>query len=445
MKSGYVFIGAGPSTLAAVNALAKADVGSILILDSGNQLSKRGCPGLRKKTCTACNGDACHVIEGIGGASAGFGNKMCHFPASDRVLSLIPDSVLPDVYRQVARLTGLDELVSTSSCNVVPHKGVATRKLYPADILGKTAYQEIISRLVAGMCPAVTVRDNVTVLDVEITANQHFRLAVSDGSYVETANLVIACGRAGHRFLRPVFRKLGVTYKENSPDIGIRLEADTDLFNDQFFYQNDPKYKFTHRTLGSSRTFCACKGGTIVPVKYGQGFFADGAFLDEPSGTTNMALMVRDKAGLEDRQIDEWCSSVNAQSSGSLLVAEVDLMTGSEENLTSAILDGMPWPTETHQTLMAELLANIVLGRYIKMFAPGLNKNNKVRIFGPSVDLYWPAPVLYQGFRTTTYGVSVIGDATGMSRGIVQALASGTGWALLEAERRANWQGMVMG
>jgi uncharacterized FAD-dependent dehydrogenase len=55
-----------------------------------------------------------------------------------------------------------------------------------------------------------------------------------------------------------------------------------------------------------------------------------------------------------------------------------------------------------------------------------------VRIYGPAIDLYWPSPVLSSGFRTQIDGLSVIGDAAGVSRGIVQALVSGAAWALVE-------------
>ena len=434
----YVFIGAGPSTLAAVNTLSKIGIENVLILDSGSTLTKRGCPGLRAKTCTSCFGEECRVTSGIGGASAGFGNKLCHFPASNGILALVPEHFRSEVLNRMENLVGAAELTSSSTANVLPLKGTAYRKMYDAEIIPKAAYQQMLSRLICSIGPNVSVRDNTTVIDINVDEKGQFDLQLNDSSFVTTPNLIIGTGRAGHRFLRPMLKKLGVAYHENSPDIGFRFEADTGLFSDGFFYQNDPKYKFTHGSLGTSRTFCTCKGGTIVPVKYGQGFFADGAFLDQPTNVTNLALMVRDNKGLSDSEIDEWCSSVNRKSQGYLLVSEIDLSGHSEHDLVDAVLNRMPWPTDAHKALMAELLENIVLGRHVKMFDPSRGIDRKVRIYAPSVDHYWPSPALNQGSRTSISGLSIIGDANGVSRGIVQAIASGVGWAVLERYKDAN-------
>ncbi len=437
----YIFIGAGPSTLAAIGFLARNGWNErVLVLDSGKKISKRGCPGLFKNTCSKCNGDDCHVINGIGGASAWLGNKMCHFPASDTALSFIPGRFLPDVYKYVQGVTNLNHLDISAMGNVVPHAGSAKRKLYPAEILNKQAYGKLIASLVNRIATKASMRNGTAVQDIEIKDEHDFMLTLSDGSFERAKNVVIACGRSGHRFLRPMLKKLGVAYQENVPDIGIRLEASTELFSDRFFYQNDPKYKFTHGELGSSRTFCACKDGAIIPVKYGHGFFADGAFLEGPTGNTNVALMVRDTVGLSDPEIDKWCEAVNKRSDGDLHILEADFAISSENDFVERIINEIPWPRESHKALMKQLLDNIVLGRYIKMFSPEGPKSNKVRVFGPSVDLYWPKPTLKTGFETTTSGVYIIGDATGASRGIVQAIASGAGWSLVEMERKGNWQ-----
>ncbi|HSR06481.1 MAG TPA: hypothetical protein VLM42_04975, partial [Bryobacteraceae bacterium] len=113
----------------------------------------------------------------------------------------------------------------------------------------------------------------------------------------------------------------------------------------------------------------------------------------------------------------------------SLLLGEVNVTVRTS---LLEILDSVPvWPSQAHKSLMSELLDNVVGGKHVQMFKP-TTSGEVARVYGPAVDLYWPSPVLSTGFRTEIDGLSVIGDATGLSRGIVQAITSGAAWAVVE-------------
>jgi len=434
MSWDYVFVGAGPASLLAAGLLSRENRGArILILETGEALSSRGCPGMRRHTCTNCSGDGCRVIMGVGGSSAGFGNKLCHFPASSGVLSLIPSELLQQVHDIVTHRLGRDFDVEPEIATI-PLASVR-RKFYSADVLFRKQYASLVGALLSALQDKVEVRSRTSVREVHKTS-EGFEVRLASSETIWTRKLILGTGRAGHRFVRETLTSLGASYGESLADIGIRLEARTDLFSDAFFYQNDPKFKFEHAQLGSSRTFCACRGGGIVPVKFGNGFFADGAFVNAPTGVTNAALMVRSDRALTSNEIDEWCKSVNMRSGRSLLLGEVSTRMGS---VSRDILDRIPvWPSQAHRSLMSELLDNVVGGKHVHMFKPTASEE-VVRIYGPAVDLYWPLPALSQGFRTAIDGLSVIGDAAGLSRGIVQAMTSGAAWALVEARGVATY------
>lgn len=431
MNWDYVFIGAGPASLVAAKLLSQSSPTSrILILEAGGSIVGRGCPGMRRNTCTSCSGDNCRVTMGVGGSSAGFGNKLCHFPASSGVLSLIPSELLPQVHHVV---TGLydSEVGLRSQFRAIP-SGAMRRKFYSADALFRKQYASLLDGLLSEILERVELRCKTLVHEV-LKRPDGFELRLASGDTVSASKLILGTGRAGHRFIRKTLASLGASCGENCADVGIRIEATTELFSDAFFYQDDPKFKFDHGSLGSSRTFCTCHGGSIVPVKFGSGFFADGAFVNAPTGVTNVALMVRSKELLTSDEIDDWCEAINIRSKRSLLLGELRAREGSLS--PAEILDTVPiWPSDAHKSLMSELLDNVVGGKHIHMLEPTASEQ-VVRIYGPSVDLYWPSPALTPGFRTEIDGLSVIGDAAGVSRGIVQALASGAAWALVEAAR----------
>ncbi|ABD88218.1 hypothetical protein [Rhodopseudomonas palustris] len=427
MNWDYVFIGAGPASLIAAGLLSKSQPGAcILILEAGGTLKHRGCPGMRRRTCTDCSKSGCRVTMGVGGSSAGFGNKMCRFPASSETLSLVPQEVRLQVEDIIAQLLGRDPGPPEVSEFPV---GTVRRKFYSADVLFRSEYGALIAKLLAELSHSVELRSDAAVASVQKGA-EGFELQLASGEKVKTSKLVLGTGRSGHKFIRRTLDSLGVSYVEAETDVGIRLEARTGLFSESFFYQNDPKFKVDHGELGTSRTFCACRGGHIVPVKFGNGFFADGAFVSGLSDVTNVALMVRSSQLLTSEQLDEWCRFVNVRSGQSLLLGEVSAEGGPS---AATILASVPvWPSDRHKSLMAELLDAVVAGKQVDMFGTSI-PGEAVKIYGPAVDRYWPLPSLSTGFQTNVEGLSIIGDAAGLSRGIVQALASGVGWALVES------------
>jgi uncharacterized FAD-dependent dehydrogenase len=276
---------------------------------------------------------------------------------------------------------------------------------------------------------------------VERSASSGFRLFTREGAIIETDRLVLGCGRSAHAFLRRTFQKIGIDYTENSPDVGLRLEAPAAVFGEDYSYQADPKYKFDHGNIGSSRTFCACNGGVVVPVQFGKSLYAEGAFFDNPTNNNNVAFMTRTNRPISTEHLERWCKTVNQTAGRNLLLGELPLQSLRRPELVNSILGMFPaWPSDEHQTIMGDLLRNMLCGGL--RFFDGLESGiQTAKIYGPAIDLYWPRPTLERGLATNVDGFFVLGDATGVSRGIIQALLSGVSWAIeqtLEAERGPN-------
>jgi uncharacterized FAD-dependent dehydrogenase len=227
-----------------------------------------------------------------------------------------------------------------------------------------------------------------------------------------------------------VFDSLGIEWEQSRPDLGIRLEAQRNLFTSEYTYQVDPKYKFAHFPYGTSRTFCGCHGGMIVPVKFGDSFYADGAFGESFTNSSNLAFMVRAQNPISTDDLEQWCRSINIAAKGSLLLGEVSLRPTKPPELVAEIMKLVPhWPTEEHRIMLSELLLS-TLGDPVKLLESTESGNSPVKVYGPAVDLYWPRPRFEKGLETNVAGVFVLGDITGVSRGFVQAMISGAAWAM---------------
>jgi uncharacterized protein len=435
-----VFIGAGPANLAAANFLLERGITNLLILEEGGRFNKRGCPGLRQNLCTYCNGELCHISGGEGGSSARFGNKLCYFPASEQILehfnedvvsasSIYLDETLRPFFQ--SRLNHRDG-PSWAECTFGAGSSTPNRKHYVSEVLLKGDFEQMILRLLLIPREKNLIRINTAVTHIVRTEDFTFRLHTANGETINTQHVVFGCGRSSHAFLRRAFASLGVAWEQPHQDVGIRLEAPSSLFTEDFTYQGDPKYKFVHSPYGTSRTFCGCHGGIIVPVKFGHSFYADGAFGDHCTDSSNLAFMVRSRETLATQALEQWCTAMNTAAGGSLLLGKVPLGFTEVRELVSAIMALVPvWPTVAHQTMMSELLT-FTLGTDVMLLHLRKNDSGDLRVFGPAIDLYWPRPKLEKGLKTNVPGLFVLGDITGISRGFVQAMVSGAAWAMTQ-------------
>ncbi len=428
MKYDYVFVGAGPANLAAANVLLDRGISNFLVLEEGSALHKRGCPGLRQSLCTYCNGGLCHVAGGEGGSSARFGNKLCYFPASTQITEYFDTEI---VKLSSHYLDGLLSPLFNSSYNKPNSQYPASvRKHYTSDVLLRSDFELLIRRLLLRPREAERIRLNTAVASIVKSAGSGFTVITGAGTTVEAKHVVLGCGRSSHSFLEIAFDSLGIEWEYSRPDIGIRLEAKRSLFTPEYTYQVDPKYKFAHLPYGTSRTFCGCHGGIIVPVKFGNSFYADGAFGEDFTSSSNLAFMVRSQNPISTDELERWCGAINTSAKGSLLLGEVPLSVTDPRLLVAAIMALVPhWPTEEHRIMLSELLLS-TLGDPVELIKSREPGNSSVKVYGPSVDLYWPRPKLGTGLKTNVTGVFVLGDVTGVSRGFVQAMVAGAAWAI---------------
>jgi len=423
----YIFIGAGPAALAAANVLTQNNVQDILVLDAGPEFAARGCPGLAQAACLSCAGDLCQVTNGVGGSAAGFGNKLCHLPASDGLRALIPDSDWPTIGTMVADLVGR---YVTGSQSIGDRKIDSQLKHYDTDVLMRREYRMLIQRLIGGLGSTAQLRSGSRVESISKLVDGGFVVKVSGQPLLRARNVVLATGRSGHEFIRNAFDSLGVSYRENAPDMGLRIEVNTASIEHGFFYQDDPKFKF-EEPEGVSRTFCTCRDGVIVPVKHGEGVFADGAFINRPSGRTNVALMVRSNAQVAPDRLEAWVRTINRQAQEQLILDEIEEGTGIDE-IAARVIRAIPeWPFDAHRVLFERLVRKMI-GRDGVLLLQSKRNLGSVRIYGPAIDRFWPSPELQHGFGSSVTGLSVIGDAAGLSRGVVQSIVSGTSFALNE-------------
>ncbi|KGL47673.1 hypothetical protein HR09_04410 [Porphyromonas gulae] len=409
-----IFIGAGFACLSAANKLKDLGLKNFLVLEKGHPLKKRFCPGSCNYSCSFCK--VCHTVEGVGGANALNGNKFCYFPASQKIVERFDlnriESV--NVYLQ-NKLYPYFEKTLNFIDNRHKKEQDYFKKKYFSDAFYKGEFQMIVSMLLnpisdflVSECEVLSIRKEKSI----------FFLETSTGKTYKAKSVVLGTGRSSSNFMKNLFDSFNLSYQEQKQDIGIRIESDADSFTNEYFYQSDPKIKLNFPNLGQGRTFCAHNNGIVVPVRFNNSFFADGAFSNTPTSRNNIAIMVRSNDRLPNIALEHWCKSINDLARNSLCLGDLILNSDFIHNLRTMIPS---FPSAVHARLFELTIEHLLMGK-----TPLLKRGSVVRIFAPAIDRQWLQPEVNLDFSLNKdNNIYVIGDAVGRSRGFIQALFSG--------------------
>lgn len=419
----YCFIGAGVSNLLAIHYLIKNNVAcdEIILFEKGKPLNDRKCPSINTR-CIHCEIE-CPVISGFGGSSAFYGNKFSYFPSSQKILNYTDRQSTNEALNYLQSSLGY---LYDKHFNQFNTSEKGDRKVFFSDTIYQDNYQKIIHYLVNEITGKITVV-NRKVDKIKFN-NGSFEI-YSMGNEYNSKKLIIGTGRSSGDFILEFLKLNQVGYKNNDPDIGFRVEADSRNFSKHYYYQNDPKYKVSS-SFGNARSFCAVNKGYIVPVKYKNFYYAEGVFYNEPSQKNNIALMSRINNGPGMDLIAKWAHELNIFFKNKLSAGEI-VITNNVLDLKDQMLNFIPyWPNVRYKELMSKLLDNMIVKNNI--FTINKKTNNIINIYAPSIDNYWISPEVLKNLETKIEGLFFIGDIIGVSRGIIQAMFSGLIWSINE-------------
>ncbi|MCX5770303.1 MAG: hypothetical protein NTZ09_08540 [Candidatus Hydrogenedentes bacterium] len=280
---------------------------------------------------------------------------------------------------------------------------------------------------------ASRVRVLLTTTATSITVTEEgfsVRATSKTGTIVIRCNrVVVAVGRAGTEFLHSLDKCFSLGGESNHFEIGVRLEWPTSLWPSLDKYHKDFKVLFNR-----ARTFCVCKDGYLVPYRCSGNLLVGGYLsLDNPTGLTNLAILVRNPAlsGVRDHP-----TYVEAQAR----MSEVAQVVPLRQNLLQFIgkdqnAGDCGNPSTLNQWKAANILAHYpkesgeelrcAVEQFFEHLFPRRKDKGAVAVYAPAFEYFWPRFPLMQHLNSRVPGLYLVGDASGNFRGILQAFASG--------------------
>lgn len=451
-----IVIGAGPAGIfTALELTQLKPEAQVLIVDTGRAIAHRTCPARTTGKCVHC--DPCGIVHGWAGAGAfsdgklslsdEVGGHISEYLGHAKAMELIHHA--DDIYLKFGAphaVHGLDDKkveeiaydASRYNIRLVPcpvrHLGTE----YAGSVLA-AMHDYLVSQT------HTTFAELTTATDILVENGQvvGVRLAPRKGESWEarSSHVIAAPGRGGAEWLANEAEKLGLRTQNNEVDIGVRVEVPNAIMDHLTKYLYEAKLIYYSDTYENKvRTFCMNPGGVVSEEHYESGLaVVNGHSYGDPArrtGNTNFALLVSTRFTEPFNQPIEYGQYIarlgNMLTGGPIMVQRLgDLLQGrrtSWERLTKSTT------IPTLQTAVPGDLSFVLPPRHLtsivealKAFdhlAPGLYSKNTL-LYGVEVKFYSSKLLVDNKFMTPIKGLYAIGDGAGITRGLMQASATG--------------------
>jgi hypothetical protein len=443
-----IVVGAGPAGIFTSLELGGSGL-RVLLLDKGREISARVCPGQKsdKVQCLSCA--PCHLVSGFGGAGAFSDGKLTvstevggwlkDLVGAEEAAELVEhvDRVYLD-FGAPGRAYGTGERVADLESKAL----LAGLRLIPVKLrhLGSEHCRRVLQSMYDRLSDCVTIRLGAVVEQVVVEQGAACGVVTGDGKRLGARFVVLAPGREGADWLGLEASRLKLSLACNAVDVGCRVEVPEVVMHELTSELYESKLEFYSRTFDDRvRTFCMCPGGEVIvestggsdPVVTVNGV----SYSERATKNTNFAVLVSTSFTEPFREPIAYgkylARLANILSGGVLVQRFGDLMDGRrstparighsivEPTLKSATPGDLSFALPyRHLTGIVEML------KAMDRLAPGVASPHSL-LYGIEVKFYSSQLRLSQHLETEVRNMFAAGDGAGISRGLVQASASG--------------------
>jgi uncharacterized FAD-dependent dehydrogenase len=430
-----VIIGAGPAGLFAALSLENLGVGKVLLVEQGPDLEER-----HRDTPAG-------LLCGWGGAGAFSDGKLILSPEVGGFLSeLICLDDLNVLIQEVDSIYlslgaspetyGGDpdtlELLNTKA----RHAGmifIPTRLRH----IGTENCQKILIRLKERLTGRVEIRTHCRAQHIVVKDGAVTGVALDDEEVVGARYVIAAPGRSGAAWIREEARHLAIPSVPSPVDIGVRVEVPAPVLAPLTEAAYEAKLIYYSRTFDDKvRTFCMNPYGEVVLEELDGLITVNGhSYTSRKTANSNFAILV---SSTFTEPFDDPISYgqyiarlANLLGQGALVQRLGDLQVGRrttparlERCLTRPTLKSAT-PGDLSFVLPYRYLKDILeMLEALDALAPGMN-NRHTLLYGVEVKFYSHRLKLSSELESPIRNLFIIGDGAGITRGLIQASASG--------------------
>ena len=431
-KYDVVIVGGGPGGLFAALELTRASHLNILLIEKGKNID-----------------DRINIASGLGGAgafsdgkltlSSQTGGQLKDYLGENETETLI--KYVDDIYlkfgapNKVYGLGGeIDEIARQASMAGLHLITVPIRHM------GTECCRSVLRGMRDQLSSSIEIRLGVAASRIITDGSRVTGIETDTGELLNCRYLILAPGREGSDWLFNQARQLNLTTLNNPVDIGVRVEIPVRVMEKFTDILYEAKLEYLSSSFNDRiRTFCMCPAGEVVMETTGGDdsvITVNGqSYADRKTNNTNFALLVTTNFTEPFHEPIAYAKYIarlaNILSGGVLVQRFGDLLAG-HRSTPSRINEGSVTPTLTsaipgdisfalpyrHLTGIIEMLQTM------DKLAPGVASPDTL-LYGVEIKLYSHLLTLGSSLETEVKNMFSVGDGAGVSRGLIQASASG--------------------
>ena len=441
-------IGAGPAGIfSALEIIKLRPDWKIVLIEKGQKIEKRKCP-IREGSPKCVNCKRCGLLCGWGGAGAfsdgkltltpDVGGHLVDYMSREKVEELI--KYADDMYLEHG---ATDEVFGTNMevFREIEREAVkAELKLVhsPVRHLGTEKSLDVLKHMQDYLDERITILNNVTAQNLIVECEQVKGIVLDNGDIIKAQYTIIAPGREGADWLTHEFAKNKIGMVNNAVDVGVRVELPAPVFAPLTDKLYESKLVYYSPTFGDEvRTFCMNPNGEVVQENYNGIATVNGhSYANIKTNNTNFALLVSKKFTepfKEPIAYGQHIASLANMLAGGILVQRFgDLLEG-RRSTPDRIKSSVITPTLTCATPgdlslvipYRQMKSIIEMLFALDKIAPG-TASRYTLLYGIEVKFYSARVKLTNELETEgVKNLFTIGDGAGVTRGLIQASASG--------------------
>ena len=445
MKYDVVIVGAGPAGIfSALELSGKSDL-DIIMLEKGSDIDKRRCPASRGLGCIHCN--PCHLLSGWGGAGAfsdgkltlstSVGGWLNEYIGKEKLSELL--KYVDKIYSRYADSSVVYGYDIDEVERIEKQASLAGLRLIRQKIrhLGTDNCREALKKIRQDLDDRVEVRTNTEVKSLIVKDGKIKGVKTVDGNEIFGKYVIVAPGRVGAEWLKSQAEALGLKTLNNPVDVGVRVETLASVMESLTSVLYEPKFIYYSQAFDDMvRTFCVAPHGEVITESYNGVISVNGqSYANRKTENTNFAILVSTSFTYPFREpiaYGKYIARLANLLSGTVIIQRLgDLILGrrsTEDRIKRSVVNPTlktATPGDLSFVLPYRYLTDIrEMLKALDKVTPGIYSKHTL-LYGVEVKFYSSRLELNESLETKIRNLFTIGDGAGITRGLIQASASG--------------------